>query len=1059
MKLKLEQAKLYLLERKYAHALEIYRDISINSPGVKTVDGLIKYCEHKVNNVDASLLDIKINPEKIESAPSGIFSKLENSITKVSSMDHLQNSWVAVITLWKRKEYLLEQIAAINNQSIKPVEIIIVLNENHISEKDLPVEQENIRVIKSTINSLYTRWFVGYLSNAKYISVFDDDIIPGRLWIQNAIRACEQNNALVGSAGRIYNKDGIKSFFELVVPNQSSKINEVVNCNDRDVYCDWICNSYFFKKEWIAGIVEWDRYQHTHKTFDDIQLSVSLQVNLGLKCVVPAQPKDDMDYWGSTRHEYGNDEFAIWKTNQEKHFTDRKLYIEELIDSVYRPVRDRNDLYRIILIVPFADFELLIKCIRTVKSQDYKNIFTVIVDDSQQMVDRSEEIKAIGLNSFKYIKTNEKMGPLGSRILATQEAHAKLNDIIFHLDGDDWLSGPDALSIIAKEYTRKNIEVTYGNTLSFFPREDMAFWAYYKFEASTEWGFSKKERTEHVSSPMRMYTLEEIDGDWRNAPWSGMHARTYLYSNYLKSSKNHYFLNGEFLKISTDAAIFLSILNSTNYANVSFVKDYIYVYRNGSNTIHSKNELKDSYKKKVRKAIKEAEMVRPKYSDLNKYLEGGSLQVEVKKNKYKVMKDTVDYHLYDKIGNGKRQSPSNSGVVTVITKNYLADALMCLLSASSNVVGGVHKYVYISDINDEEYKIISNLLRPIGVIVLYLDNLFLQDKSDKLRLKYGPNTDEFRWAMKSLMLMELIQRGCSSAVFMDPDLYSTADLTEIFKIIQNNDACVFPHFRNPDDEYLRSVLYRDGFYNGGLISINMSGYHIAEKLYERCFNQMIKDASKNRWDDQKYFDLIPLENSNVYINQDRGIDYNPWNYEPAEGFVSTNIDSFLINSGFFVRNWHMSTNMIKQSVDRHPRHIRYLVVTYFYLMALAVQLIILVSGLSKSHTKMYFGLLERYKSITNTLEKIVTRKDELHKFNSLIQEFKIDGVESCSSLSVSKLIDIVNCGLYDVMRDSFVLQIQNFNEDVDVLSIMNKFNKFDFEQSKLDHLRKMGITH
>jgi glycosyltransferase involved in cell wall biosynthesis len=168
-------------------------------------------------------------------------------------------------------------------------------------------------------------------------------------------------------------------------------------------------------------------------------------------------------------------------------------------------------------VIPSYNNSLIVKQnLESVIRQTYTNWRAIYINDCSTDDTHDlffEIVKQYNVESkFTYIKNDRRMGQMYNKYTA----YKLVGDfeIVCILDGDDWLSGPDALSIIAKEYASKNIEVTYGNALSFFPREDMAFWAYYKFEASTEWGFSKTERIDHVSSPIRMYTLDEIE--WEN---------------------------------------------------------------------------------------------------------------------------------------------------------------------------------------------------------------------------------------------------------------------------------------------------------------------------------------------------------------------------------------------------------------------------------------------------------------------------------------------------------------------------------------------------------------
>ena len=96
----------------------------------------------------------------------------------------------AILTLYKRPQYLEEQLIAIQNQTIPPKEIFILKNtvENinfpNISSNLL----KNVTIIDSSKNfGVWGRFALGLLANTKYICVFDDDTIPGRKWFENCL--------------------------------------------------------------------------------------------------------------------------------------------------------------------------------------------------------------------------------------------------------------------------------------------------------------------------------------------------------------------------------------------------------------------------------------------------------------------------------------------------------------------------------------------------------------------------------------------------------------------------------------------------------------------------------------------------------------------------------------------------------------------------------------------------------------------------------------------------------------------------------------------------------
>lgn len=1006
MKIKINHANQYIQEGNYDLALQIYKEIKDKDPLYPKIDFFIEFCTKKINT--KLNYDPKLDVENINITNHNV--QFENlSLSKKDNLNiFTDKKWVAVITLWKRKEYFAEQLKAIHDQSIPPIGVIVILNDKSITSEYVKSIDQGIQVIDSDINSLYTRWFAGYLSDAEYVNVFDDDVIPGSDWIMNALRVCDQYNALVGSAGRIYNKNGHKDFFELVTPNSETTKNKFVNCSHSDVYCDWICNSYFFKTEWISSILKDLRYKHTQKTFDDIQLSVSLQMYAGVNCIVPYQPIEHKNLWGSLKSEYGNDDHAIWKTNQDDHFKGRKKYIEELIFKGYKNIRDREELHRLILIIPYIDYELLVKCLMTLKAQTYRNYIAVIVDDSQFRQVKSLDLARLHIPNLVYVKTNEPVFGLAARIIAEQVVKPRLSDVIVHLDGDDMLSDPEGLKIIADAYAKEDVLLTYGGGFSYYPKEFKSFWDFNKMKTSKKWGFSDQSNIDEYEYD-KVNQSDIYNDDWRSVPWGAFHLRTFKFIQWLKSSKDHLKIDGDFLRIATDAAIFLPVLNNTSFKNIKWIDKYIYNYRNGENSIHFSDRFTAEYRAGVKKHLTHAKIGKETPEKLLENIFGRSKYI-VSNSLYKEVK--VNEDLTKLSGKNYDDSKTILGVSSVITKNYLADGLTAVLSSAHYSGVNCRKYLYVSDLAKAEEVKFKKLLKNYGITILTINNVILKNYSNELANKYGDNTDEFRWAMKSVILMEMIERGCSSAIFVDPDLFTTANISDVVKNVDAYKASVFPHFRDPDDDYLRKVLYRDGFFNGGLIGINKAGYDIAKAIYVRCMNEMCKDPDRNRWDDQKYFDLIVLENEGVIVNQDRGIDYNPWNYEPVDGLLSPNIRSFFLSSGFFVRNWHVSTNMIKQSIDKHERHYSHLIVCYIYLCTLFLHILILLFLTRKNKILHNFGLIGRCESIRRNLQSIVWSNEITVYFSQCLSLVMKDVETFDDSIFKQYVIKILSTGVF-----------------------------------------------
>lgn len=1006
-------SELLALEKagKYKAALELIHEMS-KEKGV----------ESAARSLNLKLLEQRLNARLKSVRLKSNFSDPQSNPVQELPESTNRATWSAIITMWKRQDYLAEQLAAIRSQSIPPEEIFIILNEGHIPESKIrEIGGSDVKIIRSDINSLYTRWSIAYIAAGEFVSVFDDDVVPGIHWIQNAIRACKSYNALVGPSGRIYNKNGIRDFYELVVPKGESEKDRIRDCSFSDVFCDWVCNSYLFKREWVGLALSEKRYRGYHKTFDDIQLAISLFMANGIKCVVPMQPRDEIGYHGNIKHEYGNDRHAIWLTNSDQHFANRKYYIESLIDGGYVCVKERPNLHRIHLIIPFADRRYLERCLGSVKGQIYENYTCTLIDDCCDGKDQVDLLNKLGfdLTRFRYLKTKKKLFSLRTRELATDSLDAALSDIIIHLDGDDWLCHSQVLRNLNKVYSDHDVHVTYGNGVSFFPNKK-PFWDFYELYMSKKWGYGEDVNENDLIEPYRRLTSDDVNDDWKSIPWGAFHLRTFKYHLWRSLERTHFRINDEYLRSSTDAAIFLPVLAAAGLNRIHFVSDCSYGYLNGDNTIHAKRFIDEAEQLKIKSAIRSASL-KPDLVLRNESITIKEKFCELKSEEVQLLRLGDLRHTITSnsaIENSKYLFFKTGAVVSIITPDYLPDGLIAVKSFQYYSSGNINAYLYVAIRDKLIISQIERISTLLGFKLLLPETLVeVKEEANILEAKYGLGSDEYRWAMKSLVIIELIKRGHDFAFFQDPDMYTVAPIDDVIVNLLASGVMVFPHFRSPDDDYLRKILYRDGFFNGGMIGATPRGLNLVCKFYDRCLKEMKKEPERARWDDQKYLDLWVLESNFAHVNLDRGIDYNPWNYEPVEGMVAPTQRSYMLKSGYFVRNWHVSTNMIKQTIDGHPRHIVYKPIVAIYMHTLIMIMGTISVCLKKFDLPKLPGIDGRWAKSIETFMAIASidsfgpMKNNIESLDSIISKSFEESLELLVSL-INGGISFDNIELY-----------------------------------------------
>lgn len=230
-----------------------------------------------------------------------------------------------VLQIYKRPDYLAEQLQAIQNQTIKSDKIIVVYNEGGV--KDGFEFPENVQYVYAKPNMKYhLRFLIGLLAQTEYIAFFDDDTIPGVNWYKNCIDTIKKHDCLCVSNGRDV----------LVNQKLQSCPGGWAAPNINEIKCWFGGHSWFLKKEnlkymWYDDVKEYDNGE-------DIQLSANLWLYKKIPTFIPPHPLNDRTLWGSLKGvELGSDKVASYITNP-VHYTQRWNLIEYYLKKGWNPI-------------------------------------------------------------------------------------------------------------------------------------------------------------------------------------------------------------------------------------------------------------------------------------------------------------------------------------------------------------------------------------------------------------------------------------------------------------------------------------------------------------------------------------------------------------------------------------------------------------------------------------------------------------------------------------------------------------------------------------------------
>jgi len=194
-----------------------------------------------------------------------------------------------VLNGFKRSQHFKKQLEAIENQTIKPKEILLWQNLGENFDKHL-----TSRTTHSSCNKnlgVWARFAYALNADTEYVCVFDDDTIPGKKWLENCLNTIQEYDGLLGTIGVKFQT--IQSYHpntRVGWANPNNGIEEV----------DIVGHSWFFRREWLSTFWrELPDVKQTRLVGEDMHFSYTLQKYLNKKTYVPPHPIDDMEMWGS----------------------------------------------------------------------------------------------------------------------------------------------------------------------------------------------------------------------------------------------------------------------------------------------------------------------------------------------------------------------------------------------------------------------------------------------------------------------------------------------------------------------------------------------------------------------------------------------------------------------------------------------------------------------------------------------------------------------------------------------------------------------------------------
>lgn len=226
-----------------------------------------------------------------------------------------------ILNGFKRPEYLEEQVKSLLNQTIKPKEIWLWVNND--GAHTFPDKVDGVDVIvKSSRNFKYhARFSLGLLAKTNFVAFFDDDTIPGNKWFENCLTISKKynNNCILGGVGIVFtNSDNYDNHVRYGWPTPSNEEVEV----------DFVGHAWFLNKQILTAL--WLEPPISLDNGEDMQLSYLAKKYAKTPTLCPPHPENDKSLWSSLKPwEYGaNSKASSWGSVVPGHiFTAERNYI------------------------------------------------------------------------------------------------------------------------------------------------------------------------------------------------------------------------------------------------------------------------------------------------------------------------------------------------------------------------------------------------------------------------------------------------------------------------------------------------------------------------------------------------------------------------------------------------------------------------------------------------------------------------------------------------------------------------------------------------------------
>lgn len=208
----------------------------------------------------------------------------------------------------------------------------------------------------------------------------------------------------------------------------------------------------------------------------------------------------------------------------------------------------------VVVITSYNNEKWVYDNLNSVARQDYPHFSVIYVNDCSNdktgpLVDRFIASKKLQ-GKFKAIHNTERKGALENIYNAVHSLPE--HKVVVTIDGDDKLSGPTALSRVAKAYRSGRVWMTYGDFATNHPNWKTCC-----------------ERIPNKIAERRTF---------RSYKWVASHLRTFYAKLFQKIRKEDLMWKGKFFPMTWDMAFMFPMLEMSAKHHYKFIRDVLYIY-------------------------------------------------------------------------------------------------------------------------------------------------------------------------------------------------------------------------------------------------------------------------------------------------------------------------------------------------------------------------------------------------------------------------------------------------------------------------------------------------